>query len=286
MAPSDNTTPDLWFPCDDRVLFTLTGSDAERYLNSQVTTDIRRLSPAHSCLAALCTPKGKLCADLHIARHGDTFWIDAPSIIAGEVQARLDKYLVSDDAILENQSSNYTLVHALGSPALPPTAFQALSQRYGHTGYDFIYPAGSRLPADPITRDALETLRIETGTPAWGREMGAHTLPPEMGEERWISYTKGCYVGQETIARLKSMGHVNQKLVGLAAEPDTPTLSVGPVLVEGKPAGSISSATWSSHLQNWIALSIISRQYAQASGRVETSSGWARITPLPFIEIR
>jgi folate-binding protein YgfZ len=208
-----------------RALWKLTGPDAPRYLNGQVTNDVTALADGLACYAAVCTAKGRMEGDVSIALHDGEFYLDADPVLRESLGARLEKYLIADDAVFEDVSDLWSLSHVFGAtpPPAPATAFIISYTRFGVPGHDvWIASPSTSISGEAVDADILETLRIEHAIPRWGAELSTNTLPPEAGPHMLaaISYTKGCYVGQETIARLKSVGHVNRSLVFLKSDSD------------------------------------------------------------------
>jgi len=263
-----------WTELRGRTVLRLSGSDRVRYLNGQVTIDIPRLVPGCARRACVLTAKGKLCAVVFIAAEPDSFRIDAESGLREELLARVERYLVADDAAVLDVSNDTALFHWIGpipGGAVPPGAACCEANRFGWTGTDLVVPAAE---ADKV-RDALqafgsavqeselERIRIERGIPTWGAELGPDTLPPEARlDEIAIDYDKGCYLGQETISRLRSVGHVNRSLRHLVAA--SATLPVagselkGP---NGEPAGRVTSAVFSFALDRGLGLGYVRRPF-------------------------
>jgi folate-binding protein YgfZ len=258
------------FPMPLRAKWRLSGPDAERYLNGQVTNDVTKLAEGQAFLAAVCTAKGRMEGDVSIARHDGAFYIDADISLRESLGARLDKYLIADDALLEDISEEWSLIHYFCD--VPPVeladGFAVPHTRFGHDGCDFWKP-GPLLPEQLNHEkfagdDVIETLRLENGIPKWGAELTANTLPPEAGPHMLaaISYTKGCYVGQETIARLKSVGHVNKTLVFLRSATEQFPPVGAKLILDGKEVGAVTSSGLSPRLQKGIALAYVQRQHA------------------------
>jgi folate-binding protein YgfZ len=252
-----------------RARWRLSGPDALRYLNGQATQDVSKLREGNAAYAAICTAKGRMEGDLFAARHGGVFFLDADGALHESLGARLDKYLVADDAAFEDITESWSLQHILGSAApeltLPPEGFIAANARFGLPGHD-VWTPGEPLPLtmETVDEEIVETLRVEHGVPRWGAELGAHTLPPEAGPvmERAISYTKGCYVGQEIIARLKSVGQTPRTLVFLRGETEAAPKPGVELKREGKVVGTVTSALFSPRLNCGIALSYVARALA------------------------
>jgi tRNA-modifying protein YgfZ len=225
----------------DRAKFKATGSDCKRFLNGQLTNNMLALEPGFAIYACALTAKGRLCADLFVAATPEGNYLDADPLLRESLQARLEKYLIADDVSLEDVTDEYGLFHFVDhqTPAGGPRILESLglsadrgcfltqSNRYGIDGTDLWFPASQAaavkemLKLSPVDEATAENLRIEQGIARWGYELSENVLPQEAGlDDRAISYTKGCYLGQEVISRIKSMGHVNRHLRGLVPESD------------------------------------------------------------------
>jgi folate-binding protein YgfZ len=267
------------FPLPGRALWRLTGPDALRYLNGQVTADISPLAEGQGCYAAVCTAKGRMEGDLFIARRGADFYLDAVPILHESLGLRLEKYLVADDAALEDLSDLWHLNHVFGTaqPPLPDDGFIVPRTRFGLPGHD-IWSPNPPPTGESAEPEVVETIRLEQGIPAWDAELTPTTLPPEAGPRLLaaISYTKGCYVGQETIARLKSVGHVNRTLVFLRSESSAFPGAAAKLAQGEKEAGVITSAGYSPRLERGIALGYIQRALAKEGN--ELKAGELKLT--------
>jgi len=232
-----------------RLLIRLSGSDAFRYLNGQITRDLGRLEAGASLPACILTPKGKLCATLLIHREGDDLLVESDPRLEEILMARLDRYIVADDVTLTLETSR-PAIHLFGKlqEAEPWSSLPGLrTTRLGPPGFPGMdipasIPGVESLPL--LDQQVVEALRIERGIPAWGSELGEETLPPEARLDlTHIDYDRGCYPGQEVISRLKSIGRVNRLLRLFQASGETCTLTSGAILhnAEGKEVGSITS---------------------------------------------
>ncbi|MBV8352455.1 MAG: aminomethyltransferase family protein [Verrucomicrobia bacterium] len=286
----------------DRAKFKVTGNDRTRFLNGQLTNDILGLHAGSAIYACALTAKGKLCADLFVAATNENHYLDAEPVLRESLAARLEKYIIADDVTLEDVTGQFGLFHLIDSQG--PGAFeglevfQNLSTRFGQPGFDLWFPVGQaasvleRLQQHPIDAEALEALRIEQGIARWGSELSENVLPNEADlAKRAISYTKGCYLGQEVISRIKSLGHVNRHLRGLLPARDV-SVQVGDKLVDpteaGKEVGFITSVGQSRSLARPIALGYI-RRGSDAPGSTlqvrqnNTLIGSLQVCSLPFI---
>ena len=271
-----------------RAFWKFSGPDAARYLNGQVTADVPLLAEGKAAYAAVCTAKGRMEGDVTLARHGGEFYLDADPALRESLGARLEKYLIADDATFEDVSDLWTLSHVFGAtpPPTPTIGFVIPHARFGLPGYDvWIADCGAVVVGDTVEASVLETLRLEAAIPRWGAELTANTLPPEAGPVMLdaISYTKGCYVGQETIARLKSVGHVNRTLVLLKSE-SAKFPAPGAKLVQGdKEMGTVTSSGISPRLKSGIALGYVHYQLA-AEGTVFQADGMSLTVTAPLAE--
>jgi folate-binding protein YgfZ len=293
--------PIMLLDLSDRAKFRVTGQDRVRFLNGQLTNDILSLRPGSTICACALTAKGKLCADLFVATTDAVHYLDADSALRESLAARLEKYIIADDVVLEDVTEEFGLFHLTdaGSP-LPLEGldlFQGESTRFAMPGVDLWFPVEKsalileRLNQVPIDAVAVENFRIEQGIPRWGNELSESVLPNEAGlDKRAISYTKGCYLGQEVISRIKSLGHVNRQLRGLLPSAGV-TLESGDQLVgtdeAGKEIGLITSVARSRALDHAIALGYVRRGF-DAPGSIlqvrrnNTLIGSTEVCSLPF----
>jgi folate-binding protein YgfZ len=283
----------------------LTGADRVRYLNGQVTADVRKLTPERTLPACVTTAKGRLCGTVTIAAAADALFVEADASLRDTLPARLERYIIADDVTLDDLSGEMRVIHFAGPAAAnlapPPGAIiAAKSERLGVPGLDLWLPAAAFAECWPqwaaghlvLDESLRELLRIEAGIPRWGAELGEDTLPPEAGLDRThIDYHKGCYIGQEVISRLKSVGHVNRELTGFVATTDASPARGAHIFAAGetagRPLGTITSAAWSFALEKPIALGYLRRGSATRDliARPEDSAGPdAPIAahPLPF----
>jgi folate-binding protein YgfZ len=290
----------------DRVKLSFTGADRVRYLNGQVTSNVTKLPAGQTQPACVTTAKGRLCAEVMITAVHNALFVDADASLLEVLPARLERYIIADDVTLSACPGQTRLFHFLGDkptwlmsdaepgslPALPA------AMRFGRAGWDWWTDDATAAQYWPeitnrvvvLDESLAELLRIEAGIPRWGFELGEDTLPPEAGLDRThIDYHKGCYIGQEVISRLKSIGHVNRHLTGFLATAGT-ALSPGTALFapgdDARPVGLLTSTAYSFALEKPIALGYLKRgsptgnllaRTADAPGAVVT------IRALPFL---
>jgi folate-binding protein YgfZ len=241
-----------WIP-GPRTLLKLTGEDRTRFLNGQVTQDLKKIQPGQALRAAVITAKGRLEADCRIGATADALWIETDAPLRESLRTRLEKFIVADDVTVEDVSDFYHLAHFPGLFAPPPNSpndcLSFSTARFRGPGLDLWIPSSSTWKLESSSLSDWEPVRIARGLPLWGNDVGPDTLPPEAGfESDAISSTKGCYIGQEVISRLRSVGHVNRHLciLGSRLPPSTcplPSLPAVCTVIDGKPVGTLTSLT-------------------------------------------
>ena len=198
-----------------RAKYRITGQDRIRYLNGQVSNDVNKVTPNKSISACVTTAKGKLEGHIWIGVEecNDALLVDTDLDLRESLMTRLSKYIISDDVEITDITDDYLLLHDLE----PEDADGVLSKRYGSEGHDHWKKADDIVSgADWMSENSLEEYRILHGIPAWNSELSFNTLPQEaLLDNVSVDFHKGCYVGQEIISRLESVGQVKRKLVGL-----------------------------------------------------------------------
>jgi folate-binding protein YgfZ len=226
------------------------GPDAARFLNGQLTQDVRLVAGAKAALPSCVTDaKGRLQFRVWIMESGDgAFLVSCPAEFSGGLETRLTRYLIADDVEVSDRTGQWSLVHVTGEVPPPARVEARTCGRYGVAGTDWWLPSGTvaDIPRDvaKLEGDALEAFRIANGVPAWGRELTEGLLPPEAGLDATdISYQKGCYIGQEVISRIKSAGRINRRLVRFQIDGDVPVENLRLVQENGDPAGEATSVS-------------------------------------------
>ena len=205
------------------------GPAAEEYLDRMVSNDVAALGPGEACQALLLTAKARVIAPLVVFRRGhDDFLLLTEPELGERVRDELIRFRFAAKAEIElEEHTSHVVFGGVGIP----------TDDYGE-------PAAEVLDADleaTVTSEELERLRVRAGTPAWGKEIDDRVLPAEAGlTERAVSFTKGCYPGQEPIARLHYRGHANRGLRRL--ELDEPPEPETEIVYEGKSVGRVTSA--------------------------------------------
>src|ERR1700730_13657885 len=267
MAPPFNPLDGAFFDLSTSVKIRVGGNDRLRFLNGQVTSDIRKVAPGKAIAACVLNAKGRLDAHIFLSIDSDSFVIDAEPELRETLPPRLERYVIADDVELEDVSDRLSIFHILAEtpPTLADNCRAVAANRFRKAGWDIWFDVArrdelfARLSTKIVFCDAdrAEVFRIELGIPRWGRELTAEIIPVEAGlEESCIDYEKGCYIGQEIISRMKMSGQRNKKLCGLVAT-GASALAPGMRLTtstERKDVGWITSAIQSERLGEQIAL--------------------------------
>jgi folate-binding protein YgfZ len=307
----------LLFDLTGRAEIAVTGRDRGEFLHGLLTNDVKKLRPGDGCAAALLTPKGKMRADLVVLCREEELVLDAEAALSRPLDAMLRGYVFFQQVTVENRTDVTGVLHVegtgageilrkvigQGSPVEPHGnvnvggTLVVRESRGGFEGFDLRVARGDigslrasllsagAVPADP---SLLESARIEAGIPRWGAELTEAVLPDEAGltTRGWVSYTKGCYIGQETVARIRTYGHVNRSLVGLLL-PDGEAPAPGTdVLFGAQKAGEVTSAVRSARLSRVVALAYVHRDHAEPATSLSVSlpgaSAEAVVTSFPI----
>jgi folate-binding protein YgfZ len=308
----------------------LAGTDRVRFLHGQVTNDVKSLGVGGGCYASLITAKGKMQSDLNIYCLPEELLMDFEPGLTAMVSERLEKYVIADDVQIIDVAANYGLLSVQGPkaelvvgasgigddlPGKPLGWLRKAETDFGEihvinqprlrtSGYDLLVAteqsgalkkkliaAAKSAGGCECGWAAFEIARIESGIPRFGADMDETTNPLEAGlEGRAISFSKGCYIGQEVISRIRTYSEVAKALRGLRLANDLKSLPKkgDKLFSDGKEAGFVTSATASPRLNANIALAYVKREVNQPGTELmlrtaEGESG-ARIVELPFVK--
>jgi folate-binding protein YgfZ len=292
-------------------LIHLTGAERVSWLQGMVTNDVQKLRPGQGCYAAHLNSQGRVVAQMHILVDEDSLWLSLERAVVSNLVAAFDKLLIMEDVQVADVSNDWQFFSLIGPKSravieawLGQTL--GLSELYSHGMFedcriivsdlgfevwvqreraDKVLHALAASGATAIDHGTWDVLRTEAGIPMYGVDIDATTTMPELGE-RGISYDKGCYVGQEVVAKVKYIGHVNRRFAGLILKgnelPDIKSV----VRDGGREAGYITTSVFSPGLNKPIALGFVSRAAYRPGTEVEVLSEGkilrATITALPF----
>jgi folate-binding protein YgfZ len=299
----------------------VTGKDRATFLHGLVSNDVKGLQPGQGCKSALLDVHGKITALLVIHCLPDRLVLETDRQLAEPLASTIDRYLFSERAELEDVTSAWGILTVAG-PVARKTVEEALgavpdlsrwqhvgvpwestevrvvrTETTGEEGYDlWIHPDGlgrlwERLRetgARPVGREAWNVLRVEAGVVQYGVDVDASTLLLEAPLPEAYSLNKGCYLGQEVLARITYRGHVNRKIVGFRFPDARLPVAGASILVEGREVGRITSAVRSPALGVALALGFLRRQHWEPGTRVEVGTGdtllSAEVVALPFYQ--
>jgi len=308
-----------------RGLLELTGADRLRWLNGQITNDVKDLKAGEGKLAAVLNVKGHILADLAVYGLADSVWIDLNRDRAQIVRETFDRYIVADDVVAENAGDRYAHLMVVGREAqrfmagaagravgdlpvwhhteawLHDLRARIIATRWlGWPGYDVIIPSdaagkawevlmdlGRPCSLRPVGMTALNVLRVEAGWPWQGVDFDDSNLLMESLTPNHVSFTKGCYLGQEVVIRVEHQGHLNKKLSGLlVAGEAVPSAGAG-ILSGGRKVGTVTSATFSPVLKQVIALGYVRREFSDPGTKLrvlwDERSAEAEVASLPLV---
>jgi folate-binding protein YgfZ len=308
----------------DRGRIVVSGADRASYLQGLLTNDIVALTAGQGCYAAYLTAQGRMIADLHVYELGDVILLTMAGDVKDAVMTKLDQFIFGEDVQLGDVTSTFAQVAVVGPEAARAVASvisgitaatlgnlmehgnlraqwaggAVIAVRVTDTGEpgfdlfverpqaDALKAALSAIDVAPIDAPTAEAIRIESGVALFHRDMDEATIPLEAGiESRAISFTKGCYVGQEVVIRVLHRGHgrVARKLVGLTFD-GSQAPAVGATIRAGdREVGHVTSSTVSPALQRPIALGYVHRDFVEPGTKVSVDGASGEVSALPFV---
>jgi glycine cleavage system T protein len=310
-----------------RGLLQLTGSDRVSFLQGMVSNDVKALKPGVGQLATVLNQQGKVLGDTRVLCSDNSLYLDLWETIKDKIVEHLNRYLVADEVEIADRTDEYGIISLQGPQSevcLQKLVDQAglpegladhrmvnidgaqvcvvRATSTGETGFDLIIPrshllniaqqlteAGKQFSGGWIGEEAHNILRVEAGIPRYGVDFTEDNLLLEVGLDQAVSFSKGCYLGQEVVERIRSRGHVNKKLVGLSFE-SRESANRGDVLFADKPVGTITSSVHSPALGKPIALGYVHKDYWNPDTRLSVNHDGgsldAKVTTLPFVRVR
>jgi aminomethyltransferase len=307
------------FRLDERAVIEVRGGDRLRFLQGQLSNDVAALEPDGprvGCPALALTPQGRIVAEVLLVARPDVFWLDTDRTTVEPLVARLDRYVIADDVQIADASARFArlavegpaaraVMAAAAGSALAPGAGGPLeiagaavvAVPFGWSGEDALQlflpaPAveavGTALRqagARPADAETLEVLRVEAGRPRAGAELTQEVLPAEARlVESAVSFTKGCYTGQEVVARMHSRARVGHLLVGVRLEDAGAALPPrgAPLVHDGSPVGAVTSAA-RSPTAGPVALGFVRAAHAEPGTALRVGERPGRVVELPFV---
>ena len=305
------------FAATYRALVQASGEDRITFLQGMLTNDVKALELGMGLYAALLTQQGRVVSDMRVFAENDRTLLDVLAWRRDAVRAALEQFIVADDVELEAAAEAPAIgivgpfaaalagemlgaeVKQGAAHTLARTTFEStpvLVMAVSEAGVDALlfgampdtapslFAAAVEAGAQPMGMTALDVVRVERGVPWAGVDMDESTLLMETGCDAAISFTKGCYLGQEVVERVAARGHVNRHLTGLLLDGPRLPAAGAPLLAEGREVGYVTSAVHSQALDRPIALAMVQRKHAAPGERMEIQSGGSGIVAaLPFV---
>jgi aminomethyltransferase len=307
------------YDLSSRAKIALTGGDRVRWLNGMVTNNIRDLAQGRGVYAFLLNPQGHILGDLYAYNRGDSLILDSDQSQSQKLLATFDHYIIMDDVEVANVSEKLTAIGIAGPKVrevlraagleiseLEPLQFVDVTWRNvavtvvrgdnaSVESYElWLSPDQVTLLRDALTKagataagtTALELLRIAAGIPRYGQDIRERDLPQETEQQRAVHFSKGCYIGQEIVERIRSRGNVHRKFTGFEVQGALPALGAK-IQANGRDIGEITSAA-SLPLaggERRVALGYIRREIATPGKQFQVGSTQLSVATLPFSEI-
>ena len=298
-----------------KLLFT--GEDRASFLHGMLTNTVEGLEDGDGNHAALTDAKGSTRADMWVYHWGDSLAMETEPGLQSAVSEFLDKYIIADDVTISEVSSDYSIV-GLHGPAADqildvaggPTDLGPYQSRCceiegvrvrvckrsycGELGYDLwvaadwgaqVFEAVRAGGAQPAGQVAVETLRIESGMPRYGLDVDDRVIPLEGGMADTVDFTKGCFIGQEVLAKMHNLGQPRRYLVGVLVEGQDPPVPETELVRDGKTVGLVKSGVYSEAVEQIVCLASV-RRGNEASGTQLTTPAdqVCEVVSLPFVE--
>jgi folate-binding protein YgfZ len=303
------------FRLASRGVLTVRGEDRQRWLDGMLTCNVKKLAPGGGAHGLLLTAQGRIVGEMHVLHRGESLWLESEAAAIPGAIARLEKFVIADDVALRDESASWArfalegagahAVFAACGGALPAQEHGAadveiagarcVAARFGFThpeALQWFVPHGSAdalaaalvaAGAEPAGEAEFEIARVEAGTAWLGRELDESVLPAEARlDGRAVAVDKGCYTGQEVVARMRSRGRHSHLLVGLRLGGDTLPGARAPLAGERGDVGSVTSAVRSPRF-GAIALGFVKAALAEPGTRLRLTDGAeAEVVALPF----
>ncbi len=272
-----------------RGLIEVSGKEAVMFLNGLITNDVAKLEDDSQIRAAFPNAQGRLLATVRVLKSGDKFLFETEAETYEKVLKNLQRFTLAGDFFVEDLTNKYKSFEISDSKFQTSNPdFIEFQTDFGKTVFvpnekaeDFLKELKVKNAVE-ISDELREVLRVENGEPKYAVDMDETTIVPEIGVENLISYNKGCYIGQEIIARIHFRGHVAKQLTGLILEEKAES-NAELKSVEGKNAGKITSVAFSLKLNKFIALALVRYDFLAEDTQLKIGETTAKVKNLPFV---
>jgi folate-binding protein YgfZ len=248
----------------------LQGRDTLDFLQRMSTNDIINLEPNQNAITVLTNEKGRIVDLVYVCVLENEIYLLTSHDNGHKVKEWLERFVITEDVVIENVGDLYACLLFIGHDALKgkQCLLKFRNPMWSINAYVTIIPFSYSLPindsSDIISENSFDTLRIEQGIPLYGRELSDQINPLEAGLEKYVSFTKGCYIGQEIIARLDTYKKIQKKMSGIILDAKEPINELGKLYYQDEQVGWTTSHAWSYTLNKQIALGYV-KTYLSAS---------------------
>ena len=290
---------------EKRGLIEVSGKEAEMFLNGLITNDVKKLEENTWMLAAFPNAQGRLLAVVRVWRKEEKFYFNTDAATYEAVLKNLERFTLAGDFFINDLTEDFSFFTIFGGEdsgkenKIAETSFEDVDfltiPSVRGKSFDAFVPKSFKEKfenqlknsgAVEIGEEVREVLRIENGVPLYGVDMDETTIVPELGLDGLISYNKGCYIGQEIIARIHFRGHVAKMLTGLIFEDENASINPNDEIktFDEKNAGRVTSVTFSPQLEKTIALAFVRYDFLTEGTELKVNDFTAKVKNLPFVE--
>ena len=272
-----------WIDLSDRGKIRVTGRDRVRFLHNLLSNDVKGLSPGQSSYHFLLNAQGRIQGDANLFVYEDRMLIDCEPEMTGRIIAHLRRYIIGDQVGLEDATAGMATIAVEGPGAAEAAAEAPACSLTGETGRWFLVGRNeanglvARLGLPEATAAEARIVRVENVIPRYGEDFFETTLPQETQQTRAICFTKGCYLGQEIVERIRARGQVHKLLVRVGIDGADPPAAGSPVNASGQQAGTLTSPVYSPGLGHSLGLAILRRELAEPGAALEVAGRAARV---------
>jgi folate-binding protein YgfZ len=306
-----------------RAYLEFTGPDRVRYLNAILTNDIKGLQENHGTVSLLLNPQGHILAEIETYAFGETLFCISFAMARERLSLTMDKYIIMDDVTLTDRTDAYATLGVEGPKVMEVVravsgvdfgGMENLESREAEVGssipcrvskrsargiagaeflvarekvtelWNLLQEAVMGVGGGPAGYKALNAQRLELGIPWFSYDFGDKQIPHEVGlQDSHISYSKGCYTGQEIVERVRSRGQVNRTRVSLKFDSVAAPTANTPLLAEGKEAGYVTRSGYSPTLKTWIGMGYLRRERSSGGTHLSMPEGTATVIATPIV---
>ena len=296
-----------WLDVSGRGRIVARGRDRARLLHNLTSNEVKKMRPGEGCYAFLLNPQGRIQADLCLFCFEDHFLIDTEPELREKVHQHIRRYIIADQVELEDVTASTGAVAVEGpgaAAALGALGAPIPASDYAHLAWGECTAAAVSLTGQPgfrvyggagpvreiigrlcgagiaaATPEDARRVRIENGRPRYGEDIRETSLPQETQQMHAVSFTKGCYLGQEIVERIRAQGHVNKKLVRVKISASDPPAAGSKLAANGAEAGEITSSVYSPEAGEVVALAYVRSNFAEPGTPLDAGGAAARVAP-------